>query len=247
MKKRVETGVTNGDCLAACLAAMFECMSIGYVRKVHQHDAAAKLRSDLVRWIETHWLLPCFFNPDMCFHEIFHLAHDVGIPPAERKRCGGPWPDDPAARLGRYLRNKVYMCEAEQVAFVCMMHERGINFCLRNWRADRDNPPGGFLVSMVPDAEHLERTKITDIVVVDIELTGDLDSRNAHYKLLNSASLLGLARAMTDKKARKVFEHTPPGTYSPDESTASETSTETADAVFVKRRRIIDDDELENC
>ena len=114
-----------------------------------------------------------------------------------------------------------------------MMHERGINFCLRNWRADRDNPPGGFLVSMVPDAEHLERTKITDIVVVDIELTGDLDSRNAHYKLLNSTSLLGLA-CHDGQEARKVLA-TPPGTFSPDESTASETSTETVDAVFVKR------------
>ena len=83
MKKRVETGVTNGDCLAACLAAMFECMSIGYVRKVPAR-CVPRSSDRLRRWIETHWLLPCFFNPDMCFHEIFHLAHDAGIPPAER-------------------------------------------------------------------------------------------------------------------------------------------------------------------
>ena len=228
MKKRVETAVCNGDCMTACLAAAFECMSIGYVKRVSMVAAAARLRHDLVEWIKEHWLLPCVFYQGMCFHEIFQLAHDVGIPEQEQERAGGPWPEDPKERLERYLRNKVYMCEAEQMAFVCMMHERGINFCLRNWRASAADESVGFLVSTVPDAQQLRQAGIDTMVVVDIQLTGTLDSRQAHYKLLNSASLEGLARAEAKTPAKE---------YSSSEDTA---------LLSKKRRRIIDLDDSEN-
>ena len=226
MQKRVETGVTNGDCMAACLAATFQCLNIGYVRRVIMTGAAARMRHDLEEWIKEHWTEPACLGSGTPLHQLFFLAHDIALPEEERKK-NGVWPEDPDGRLEKYFQNRVYMCEVEQLAFVCMMHQRGVNFLLRNWRAtDPENPHVGTRLNCVPDPEEYRVLGIHEFIVVDFELVGPLDSRSAHYKLLNSASLEGLARAKKD----------PPGSSSSSEETVPTR----------KRRRIVEDLEDED-
>ena len=205
LKLRVETGVINGDCLAACFAAGMQAMHLGHVLSDEMDNAAARLRRDIVEFAQAHWFEECIFMQDTPFHTLFHMAHDVGIPAEERKK-NGPWPDDPKSQLERYLKDQssLYMCEPEIAAFVWMMYTLGKNICVRSWRRKRaPDPHSGFLVCTMPDENALNALGIEEYIVIDIEHTGSNDSRTAHYKLVNSGSLLGLARV---SKKRRVIE-----------------------------------------
>ena len=228
MTIKLETGVTNGNCMAACLSAALEGLTNGFVELRPMHDAAANLRADIVDWSKANWLLPCPLADGQMLHDMFQMAHDTAIPVEEQEKNGGPWPADPKERLQRYLARRVYMCESEQMAFVCMMRERGVNIMLRNWRVVNDDPEKGFIVSTAPDAQAYSKLGIHEFVVIDLEHTGLLDSRSAHYKLLKNASVTTSAYAM--KKERYYRLH-------PDESPHGST----------KRRRIVEDsdDDLE--
>ena len=193
---RLETGVNNGDCLLACFAASLEAMHDGCIVSRDFNAPAAKLRIDLINWIAQHWERPLFFNPDLKYHEIMHNSHDVAIPKAERKKVG-PWPDDPVARLKVYQQHAqtYHFCDAEMMAFSEMMHDRGLPILFRTWRAhDPKNPQKGSFVSATPTSKALQERGVREAVVVDLEHTGALDSRFAHYKILNSGSLEDLIK-----------------------------------------------------
>ena len=197
----METEVTNGDCLPACLAAALESMHFGRIESFDFEPATAKMRKDINSWIRKNWLKPCLFNMNMCYHELIALSHDAGISSPECKKRG-PWPEDTDGKMARYISQEddVYFCDAEMMAFAETMHEEGIDIVFRVWRNFTPSMPHkSTLISVTPDPEMLALVDIHEAVVVDLAHVGERDGRNAHYKLCNSGSLYGLIRVVTQR------------------------------------------------
>ena len=191
MRRKLETGVNNGDCLPACFAAALESLQQGKIVSTDFFAPAAKMRNDLVEWIKRHWERPLVFNPDLKYHEMMQACHDLGIPEAERNRFG-PWPSDAEGRLKIYSErvDTFHFCDAEMMAFSEMMHERGLPILFRTWRVyDAQNPKVGTFLGATPTSEALSRNGVSEAIVVDLQHTGTTDSRTAHYKIVDSGSL----------------------------------------------------------
>lgn len=193
MREKLETGVKNGDCLLACLAAALQSMHLGHILPQDMEVAAARLRRDLIEWIKEKWFYPCVFNSSMCYHSIIALQHDAGITAEERLDIG-EWPEDPQERLERYNQqcDILYGSPAEMLCFSCMMHEMtGVAIMCRTWRCcNRNDRINGTMIQTAPDVSGFADFGVKDIVVIDLEHVGGLDSTSSHYKLLDSASLL---------------------------------------------------------
>jgi len=192
-RKRVETYVKNGDCLAACFCCALEAMARQHIRPDPVEEPARRLRNAIVARIQETWHDAPKLNASCKVHEIMAMAHDTGIPPAERDR-NGHWPEDPEGRLAKYkaLQKSFFLCDAEMLIFAEMMYERNTPVLLRVWREDATHPNLGVLIHTVPEPSALHALGVSRAVVIDLFHTGVLDSRQAHYKLLDSGSLQDL-------------------------------------------------------
>ena len=197
-EERLETGVKNGDCLPACFCAMLEALHHGCIRCRNFEPPSAAMRQHLVSWIVEHWHQCPVFNPDMAVHDIITLAHDLGIPQAERDKFGH-WGDDPDARLAHYISNAdhLYFSDAEMLLFSCMMFERGVSLCFRTFRSQRRDVVH---LSTTPCIEAMQLRGVERVIVIDLVHLGRLDARSAHYKLLEGGSLLGLLELQLDPR-----------------------------------------------
>ena len=204
MEEKLETGVKNGDCLVACMAAALESLHLGHIRPMNMEPAAARLRTDLIAWIKSKWFEPCIFNTSgMCYHEIIQMQHDLGASPEERRKYGA-WPDDPQERLDRYSSecDELYFSPAEMVCFSTMMWEMTRTpFMFRTWRCtNAKNRKSGTVMQVAPDSGAFELHNIASQYVIDLEHLGRLDARSSHYKLLDSGSLAGIIDVVKDMR-----------------------------------------------
>ena len=202
-KQTVETGVRNGDCLAACFATVLEVLHRGKITSRTLHKPAAEMRETVVAWIKENWLNTPVFNDQMKMHELVCLAHDVGIQESERDEFG-MWGDGPQSRFAKYSSqcSQIYFAEPEILAFSCMMHEKGTPMCFRVWRSLPRNR--AFLVQTIPDPESMIVVGVTEAVVVDLLHSGERDGRTAHYRFLDSASLLNLCEVEPAPHRRRI-------------------------------------------
>lgn len=197
--KKVDTEVRNGDCLPACFCAMLEYLNRGRVESVSLVQPAAQLRSDLISWIKDNWRRTPVFNPLMAVHEIMHLQHAVGIPPDEAA-AAPDWGITPDERLAAYdaVSDSVYFGDAEMMLFASWLWEkRGIAVLFRVYRGDT---PAHVVDTPAPSL--LRERGCTHAVVVELDHTGDVDGRTAHYRLIAGASLGGLARDFAPRAPR---------------------------------------------
>lgn len=209
-KLKLETGVTNGDCLPACLCATMECLHRGYVLFEDKEPAAAQLRMSMITWIKNNWTNYPIFNPEMQVQEMMWMQHDMGIT-AEERRMRGEWGEDPAARLAAYTDqcDKIYFSDTEMLLFSCMVHEKqGVPLVFRTWRCTGREQQKGEFITMVPDRAVLEMNGITEAIVVDLAHVGKLDGSSAHYKVLDAGSLEGLQEVKDlRRKRRRLTKH----------------------------------------
>lgn len=189
--EKVDTEVRNGDCLPACFSAILEYLNQGRVASTSLVQPAARLRADLICWIKHNWRRKPVYNPSMAVHEIMHLQHAVGIPPGEA--AASPyWGTTPTERLVAYesVSNSVYFGDAEMMLFASWIWEkRGIAILFRVYRGDT---PVHIIDTPAPSL--LRERGVTHAVVVELDHTGEVDSRAAHYRLIAGGSLSDLAR-----------------------------------------------------
>ena len=204
MEEKLETGVKNGDCLVACMAAALESLHLGHIRPTDMEAAAARLRTDLIAWIKTKWYQPCVLNTSgMCYHEIIWMQHDLGASPEERAQHG-QWPQEPKERLERYRSecDQLYFSPAEMVCFSTMMWEMTRTpIMFRTWRCtNQSNKKIGTMLQVAPDPEAFASHNINSQYVIDLEHLGRLDAHSSHYKLLDSGSLVGMIEVVRDMR-----------------------------------------------
>ena len=204
---KLETGVRNGDCLPGCFAATLEALHRGCITSRNLEPAAAKMRKDLVGWITKNWSTFPIFNLEMQVHELMALTHDLGATAKEREKAG-PWPEDPEGRLARYVAasDRLYMSDAEMLCFSCWMYERGVPVCFRTWRCTGTGGAQGQFVSATPNPEFMKAMGVTEAVIVDLDHNGTRDSRTAHFKILDSASLQGLTDVVKVARPRPASD-----------------------------------------
>jgi hypothetical protein len=190
---KLETGVKNGDCLPACFAALLECMHRGRITSRHLETAASAVRTQIVAWVKKNWTTFSVFQPAIPVHELLWLQHDLGASPEERVHTE-EWGSTPESRLAAYSKicNKVYFSDTEMLIFASMLWERSIPILFRVWRVTGTRQDVGTLVHTVPDKSFYLENGVREVVVIDLAHTGDPDHANAHYKLINSASIHGL-------------------------------------------------------
>ena len=200
-RRKLETGVTNGDCLPACFAAMLECFHLGHIESTSLTAAAGNMRKTICDWIKKNWEECPVFNKGMKVCEIIRLLHDFSIPESERK-LRGEWGDDPLEQLVKYneLCDKLYFSDAEMLMFSSMMWERRrLPVVFRVFRVEADPTVTsmwkGSYQTTTPDLNaFLDVTKSESALLIDVAHVGTQDGWGAHYKLLISSSLEGLTR-----------------------------------------------------
>lgn len=188
--KKLETEVRNGDCLPACFCAMLEYLNQGRVSSTSLVQPAARLRADLIEWIKDNWKSHPVYNPYMTVHEIVHMQHAVGIPPSEATEAPN-WGSTPEEHLAAYEAQceRIYFSDAEMMLFSSWLWEkRGIACLFRVYRGDTP-----VHVVDIPAPTLLVEMGCTRAVVVELDHTGAVDSRSAHYRLIAGASLSGIA------------------------------------------------------
>ncbi len=196
--KKLDTEVRNGDCLPACFCAALEYLNQGGVLSTSLVAPAARLRADLTRWIKDRWMSYPFYNSDMTVHEIVHLHHSLGVTGEERK-VNRDWGSTPAERMDAYEAccDSLYFSDAEMLLFACWLWEkRGLAFMFRVYRGDSPTH-----IVDTPSPETLRMMGCTRAIVVELHHTGELDSRAAHYRLIEGGSLGTLARAFSPRAA----------------------------------------------
>lgn len=207
-RQRLETGVKNGDCLPACFAALLECMHQGHISSQGLEAPAAKIRSELIEWIELHWLDYPVFSPEMPVHELMWMTHDMGITAQERK-ARGEWGDNPTDRLKAYLEqsNRIYFSDTEMLLFSCMLYEkRQLPVLFRTWRSTGTGATSGSFISCTPSDEVFRMNGIHEAVIVDLHHSGRVDAASAHFKVIDSGSLRGLTEVRLPPKKRRLHK-----------------------------------------
>ena len=209
-RRKLETGVTNGDCLPACFAAMLECFHRGHIASPSLNAAAGDMREAVCGWIKANWEKCPIYNPAMKVHEIIRLLHDFSIPESERE-LRGEWGDDPAAQLVKYgeLCDKLYFSDAEMLMFSSMMWERRrlpVMFRVFRVEADPAAPSTwrGTYQTTTPEPEtFLEVTKSDHALLIDVAHVGNQDGWGAHYKLLIHGSIDGLTKCRQQQQQQQ--------------------------------------------
>lgn len=202
---KLDTNVRNGDCLPACFCAALEYLNQGKVSSTSLVDAAARLRTDLIEWIKENWQACPFWNQHMEVHEIVHLQHALGVTLAEMQKSVD-WGDTPEERLEAYKAccDSLYFSDSEMMLFSSWLWEkRGVAFMFRVYRGVSTKH-----ITDTPSPEMLRNMGVTHAVVVELDHSGDVDGRSAHYQLIQGASLSRLAigfspRVPTTPRKRK--------------------------------------------
>jgi hypothetical protein len=198
-RRKLETGVTNGNCLPACFAAMLECFHRGHIASRSLVAPSGDMRETVCGWIKENWERCPVFNPDMKVHEIIRLLHDFSIPESERN-LRGEWGEDPASQLAKYseLCEKIYFSDAEMLMFSSMMWERRrlpVMFRVFRVEVDTELPSGwkGLHQTTTPEPDtFLDVTGSDQALLIDVAHVGHQDGWGAHYKLLIHGSIDGL-------------------------------------------------------
>jgi len=206
-KRRLETGVNNGDCLPACFAALLECFHRGRISSPSLKTAARQMRLAVCAWIKENWHRFPVFNDSLKVHEIVRMLHDLGIPEQERQ-ARGEWGEDASAQMRKYseLCERVYFSDVEMLMFSCMMWERRrLPILFRVFRV-QEHPQNAFAwvgtyVTTTPEPEIFRRiTGLEEALIVDVAHLGQTDAFHAHYKLLTESSLSGLTSCPTQTR-----------------------------------------------
>ena len=204
-KRKLETGVKNGDCLPACFTAMLECMHRGCISSKDLEGPAAKLRADLIKWIKDKWDDYPAFNPEMKVGEIMWMQHALGVTTREASDAV-EWGDSPESHLAAYASvcDRLYFSDAEMLMFSSMIWERRqLPLVFRTFRCTGRDTATGKYISTTPDPQYMTLHNVTECIVIDMAHTGTVDAFSAHYKLLSSASLEGLTQVNTASAVRR--------------------------------------------
>lgn len=205
---KLETGVTNGDCLPACFAALLECLHRGRITSQSLDIAASNMRTQIVHWVKANWQQCTPFESAIPVHELIWLQHDIGASPEERAQSE-EWGSSAASRLEAYSKvcDTIYFGETEMMVFATMMLEQcGVAILFRVWRVTGPRQNIGTLVQTLPNKGFYRENGIHEAIVVDLAHTGTLDGASAHYKLLSSSSIQGLTKCgpANPKRARET-------------------------------------------
>ena len=203
---KLETGVTNGDCLPACFAALLECMHRGKITSSSLDVAASNMRTQIVHWVKTNWERCTPFQSSIPVHELMWLQHDLGASPEERAQAE-EWGESPESRFQAYSKvcDDIYFSDTEMMVFASMMLERRplIPILFRVWRVTGHRQDVGELIQTVPSQDFYTQHAVHEAIIIDLAHVGRVDGASAHYKLLSSASIEGLTKCHPHTSKRK--------------------------------------------
>ena len=189
--------VQNGDCAFYCLAQMlfFIYTFVNYPSNISSarvaEDIAFMMRSEVFRYIEDHW---------SDWWERMKLQHYDSIPDWEKREHGDvDWGNTPDATRPVWVgkRDEFYGTEVEMSAFADMLWEEDkISLLIRVWREE--------------DGKHLKLASLhhpdadpETCIVADVVHTGQTDTNEAHWQLMNSGSFWVEDTEGTHEKKKK--------------------------------------------
>lgn len=199
--RKVETEVRNGDCLAACFCAALQYLNEGRVSSQSLVEPAARLRADLVGWIKENWFEYPLYNPSMTVYEIVHMQHALGVTEDELQSLDD-WGQTPEEQLAAYERKSkdIYFSDAEMMLFACWLWEkRSIVLMFRVYRGDDPSH-----VVDTPSPSLLSEMGVNSAVIIELDHTGPVDSRAAHYRLIEGGSLVGISQGFAPRAPPKA-------------------------------------------
>ena len=178
------------DCLPHALALATYLLLGRRVGKSIEHELiAAQMRSLLHSHQERNWNERAAVAGDQTWATLVTLAHNQAISELERAQFDD-WGSDPSVQLARWLdeRADLYCGMPELLAYVSLCHETGARVGLRVWRQVAGKLQ---LMTRLPEPEGTGAGAGAGepLFVLDLQLTGAMDSAAAHYKLLQSGSL----------------------------------------------------------
>ena len=182
--------LVNGDCMPHALGLGVQYLLGRKVCKDPEHVALGqRVRALLHAHIDEHWRAAPSVSPALKWSEIVTLAHNAAISDDERA-VYGEWGADADEQRTRWRaeRDDLYCGLPELICFAECLRGVGVDASLRVWRQVDGKLQ---VVTRVPEptAEPPSADAPTARVVLDLQLTGQLDSASAHYKLLVAGSL----------------------------------------------------------
>ena len=170
------TSVEDGNCT-------FDCLSLIWNKLVkYEPMDAQKMRHFIFEYIDSNWYNVSSIN-DMKWSDAITLQHNSCITDEERMLYE-VWPEDEMLRLIAWRRERqtMYGGPTELNAFVEFLTAKGVKICVRLWRSyDRKL----VLSSSIPPINTEEGT---EYIVADMVHSGQMDSSNAHMRLLKTSS-----------------------------------------------------------
>ena len=143
-----------------------------------------RVRALLHAHIDEHWRAAPSVSPALRWSEIVTLAHNAAISDDERA-VYGEWGAGRRAARWRAERDDLYCGLPELICFAECLRGVGVDASLRVWRQVDGKLQ---VVTRVPEPT-AEPPSAAARVVLDLQLTGQLDPASAHYKLLVAGSL----------------------------------------------------------
>ena len=181
--------LVNGDCMPHALGLGVQYLLGRKVCKDPEHVALGqRVRALLHAHIDEHWCAAPSVSPALKWSEIVTLAHNAAISDDERA-VYGEWGADADEQRTRWRaeRDDLYCGLPELICFAECLRGVGVDASLRVWRQVDGKLQ---VVTRVPEptAEPPSADAPPPRVVLDLQLTGQLDSASAHYKLSSPAA-----------------------------------------------------------
>ena len=179
----------NGDCMPHALALGTHYLLDRPVVKSADHTSlAAQMRSMLHAHMGRNWLSCCAVAGGLPWHTLVTLAHNAAVSEVERAQYDD-WGSDPGEQKERWQAERAdfYCGMPELLAYAELCHASGAPVSLRVWRQVAGKLQ---MMARVPELSVVQGGESgRPLLVLDLQLTGEMDSAAAHYKLLQSGSL----------------------------------------------------------
>ena len=189
--------LTNGDCGPHALGTMLMQMT-AYHPKILHKPIAIQVRKYIQEYLRLNWFNVSKISKQP-WHEMMYLAHNLAVPPDER-RDNPHWGPDPRNRLQKWEAEckNCYFSQSEFICFNEAMEAHGIFAVFRMWRQLGKDLK---LLATIPENPASSDTHL----VFDFKHSGGNDTVDAHWELLKSgsASPFFLRRAQQQQEVGK--------------------------------------------
>lgn len=176
------TDLDNGDCVFFSMWHILKMLHGGTLRTIRKATVAANIRDLVFQYIDSHWSHTSAIA-QMSWCDLITMSHNTAITDEEQEDHPS-WGETDEERLAawRSERDELYGTVPEITAFLEILKlEHGVKLGIRVWRLDAHTKQRT-ISALIPSV--LE----SDAIIADLQHSGEMDTNNAHYRLLDAGS-----------------------------------------------------------